>query len=602
VLLTLDADRHETVLDGVIAAGLAGLLDADCGGIGHCGQCRCRVAGPAPAPTAAEGDLLTPQDLADGIRLACQLVPTDALRVELLGPLELRPSKAELAGQLRFDARPAVHKVAVTLARPDLHDQRSDWLRVRQALAGPDDGKAVPSLSLELLRGLPDCLRAQDWRVTGVFHGEQLVAVEPGDTTRRLLVAAVDIGTTTLAVYLLDLAAGRQLAVAAGANPQAAFGADVISRISAVIDSPAALGELQRLVAGGIQRLLSDAARRAGVDAADVYEIAVVGNACMLQLLAGVDPRHLAASPYVPGFNELVVVPASELGLSSFNPAARACLLPGIGGYVGADIVADILVTRLHRLPGTRLLIDVGTNGEMALAHNGRVVTCATAAGPAFEGAHIECGMRAAAGAIDHVSLDGEFRASVIGSAVPAGLCGSGLLDAVAAMVRAGVVERSGRLRPATDLAAALSERLVNRDGSTAFVLAGEPGGPVYVSQRDVRQLQMAKGAMRAGINILLKECGLAYHNLDEVLLAGAFGSYLSPESALAIGLLPPVPRRTIRAVGNAAGEGARLAAFSLPARDEAVEISRRSEYVELSVRKDFQEVFIKEIAFPDPT
>ncbi len=267
---------------------------------------------------------------------------------------------------------------------------------------------------------------------------------------------------------------------------------------------------------------------------------------------------------------------------------------------MGADIVADILATELHRLPGVRLLIDIGTNGEIVLARDGEIITCATAAGPAFEGAHIECGMRAAPGAIDHVSRDGMLRATLIGDGQePRGLCGSGLLDAAAAMVEAGIVDPSGRFQPREQVPASLGERLMAAGGLPAFQLTPGSRQPVYVSQSDIRQLQMAKGATRAGIEILLRDFHLDYQQIDEVLLAGAFGSFIDPASALAIGLLPPVPLERVRAVGNTAGAGACLAALSAQARAEATQIAQIARYVELSTRSDFNRLFSADDSFP---
>jgi uncharacterized 2Fe-2S/4Fe-4S cluster protein (DUF4445 family) len=600
--LVTDAAGAETVLDAIQRAGLGAWLNAECGGIGNCGQCRVRVVGPAPDPTSAELEMLDEPELDAGLRLACQLQPDHDLTIELAAPAMLRRAKADLAGEVTVAASPVVRKQAVSLAPPSLEDQHSDWQRLCRALDVQVDGQRPASPPLRLLYSLPSALREAAFTVTGVFHGADLIAVEPGDTTRTQLAAAVDIGTTTLAAYLLDLNAGRAIGVAAGANPQRGYGADVISRISAVAGNPASLPEMQRLVVAAINDLLAEAAAGAGVSRDGIYELVVAGNPCMLHLFAGVNPRHLAGTPYIPAFSELIVLDAAALGLQ-LNPAARVCLLPGISGYVGADIVADILATRLHHLAGTRLLIDVGTNGEMVLARDGRLITCATAAGPAFEGAHIACGMRAAVGAIEHVSVDGRFDLTVIGTHTepvePAGLCGSGLLDAVAAMVRAGVVDASGRMQNAANLPAAVGSRLFARNGSTAFRLGGPPDRPVFVSQHDVRQVQMAKGAINSGISILLGEFGLTHADLDEVLLAGAFGSYLSPESALITGLLPPVPLARVRAVGNTAGDGARLVTLSSAARAEAVEIARTAAYIELSARKDFQSIFLKAIAFP---
>ena len=516
----------ETVLDVVQRVGLGEWLDAECGGIGHCGQCRVRVVEHAPDPTPSELELLTAAELRDGIRLACQLVADHDLTIELTSRAPLRRAKAELAGEMNIVAEPVVRKQLVSLPPPSLEDQRSDWRRVSQAFGLEAEGSPVTSPPLSLLRSLPTVVRSHHFKVTGVLHGTSLIGVEPGDTTASRLAAAVDIGTTTVATYLLDLNSGRTIGVAAGANPQRGYGADVISRIAAVAANPSSLSEMQRLIVSAINDLLAQSASSAGVAIENVYELVVAGNPCMLHLLAGVNPHHLAGTPYIPAFSELMTLDAAELGLklSSF---ARVSLLPGISGYVGADIVADILATGLHRQAGTRLLIDVGTNGEMVLARDGRLITCATAAGPAFEGAHIACGMRAAAGAIEHVSLDGRFDVSLISEPArdsqmtePVGLCGSGLLDAIAAMVSAGVVDSSGRMQT-VGLPDTLGSRFFTHNGSMAFHLAGSSERPVFVTQHDVRQVQMAKGAICSGISILLSEFGLSHTDLDEVLLAG---------------------------------------------------------------------------------
>ncbi|GIK42601.1 MAG: hypothetical protein BroJett011_64340 [Chloroflexota bacterium] len=505
-----------------------------------------------------------------------------------------------MVGQLSFEAQPAVRKFYLAIPPCSLTDQRSDWLRLWETLQAKAELELAEMPSLSLLRELPTALRVGDFQITAVLHQNEIVAVEPGDTQDRLLAIAVDIGTTTIAVYLLDLVTKRQMTVVSKSNPQAVFGADVISRISAIINDSAALREMQRLVAEVINEMVAEACQRANVPPIDVYEAIIVGNTCMLQLFAGVDPRYLPGDPYVPAFNESLLLPAAQVDLT-LNSAARVCIVPGIGSYVGADITADILATRFHYLTGSRLLVDIGTNGEIALARDGQIVTCATAAGPAFEGAHIACGMRAAAGAIERVSQNGAFELSVIGDEQPRGICGSGLLDAVAALVRSGVVEPSGRFLPREAWPSDLCSRfmITKKRGIVAFLLAETSDKPIFISQQDIRQLQMAKGAILAGINILLSECGLTVNDLDEVLLAGAFGSYITPDSALTIGLLPAVPVERIRAVGNTAGDGAKLAAFSVSARTEAVEISRKSRYVELSARRDFQDIFVKALSFP---
>ncbi|MFN8453250.1 MAG: ASKHA domain-containing protein [Anaerolineae bacterium] len=600
ITISLNAKGQQSLLDAIIAAGLGELVDATCGGTGTCSTCRVWVTSEAPEPSLADEDWFDSEELAAGARLACQLYPTQDLTIQLQEPAQIRHSKEDLAGQLRFEAQPAVRKIYLPIPSCSLADQRSDWLRLWETVQSEVEVALAEMPTLSLLRDLPAALRADNFQITTVLHQNEIVAVEPGNTQDRLLVIAVDIGTTTIAVYLLDLVAERQLTVVSRSNPQAAFGADVISRISAVISTPTVLGDMQGLVAEVINDMVVEACQRANVLPVDIYEAVIVGNTCMLQLFTGIDPRYLPGDPYVPAFNEPLLLPATQARLT-LNPAARVYILPGIGSYVGADITADILATNFHHLMGTRLLIDIGTNGEIVLARNGQIVTCATAAGPAFEGAHIACGMRAAAGAIEQVSQDGRFELSIIGGEKPRGICGSGLLDAVAALVRVGIVEPSGRFLPPEAWPFDLRSRfmLTKTRRSVAFLLAETGDKPIFISQHDIRQLQMAKGAIQAGINILLSEYNLSPDDLDEVLLAGAFGSYISPYSALAIGLLPTVPVECIRAVGNSAGEGAKLAAFSVSARAEAREIGRKSHYVELSARRDFQDIFVKALSFP---
>ncbi len=636
-LIEFDQRDRRTVLELLTSAGLAGLTDSECGGAGTCGGCRVRVVGEAPPPSETDEMFLTSGELAQGVRLACELCPQSDVTIAPLVASAPGFKDGLAVGALRgttgspsgHTADPVVRKAACALPAASLDDQRSDWECLNAALdaaqtheenaaQSPSEAAASRnqaslshrSASLQALRALPAARRSHGGVVTAVLYSdtaqlpsETVIAVEPGDTSKRSIAAAVDIGTTTVAVYLMDLIVGRQLAVTAGTNPQTGYGGDVISRISAIVSTPAALPDMQRLVVEAINGWVAEAAGRAGLDPGEIYEIVVAGNTCMMHIFAGVDPRHIAAAPFVPAFSQEASFPAKELGLA-LHSAAQVCLLPCVSGYVGADIVADILATELHRLPGVRLLIDIGTNGEIVLARDGEIITCATAAGPAFEGAQIECGMRAAPGAIDHVSRDGELRATVIGGGLEArGICGSGLLDAAAAMVEAGIVEPSGRFQRRERLPAPLSERWMPAEGGLpAFQLALGSQRPVYLSQSDIRQLQMAKGATRAGIEIMLRDFHLGYEEIDEVLLAGAFGSFIDPASALAIGLLPPVQLGRVRAVGNTAGGGACLAALSARARAEATRIARMARYVELSTRPDFNRLFLQMIPFPKPT
>jgi uncharacterized 2Fe-2S/4Fe-4S cluster protein (DUF4445 family) len=437
-----------------------------------------------------------------------------------------------------------------------------------------------------------------------VADGE-VIDVLAGTDDGPLLGMAYDLGTTTIVGYLMDLVTGKELAVASALNPQTQFGDDVVSRIQHITASANGLQQLQKSVIGAINGLAIAACQQAGVPPQRVYGLTLVGNTTMQHLLLGVDPSALARSPYVPVVAEAVSLPAQRLGLA-IHPEAPVWALASIAGWVGADTVGVILATGQHRDEGISLAIDIGTNGEMTLGSRHRLVACSTAAGPAFEGAHLSCGMRAASGAIDQVSINGDVHWRTIENTPPRGICGSGLVDLVAQMLEAQILRESGMMRDAQQLLElgqnCLAERIRSEGRHRAFDLVlpheGADGRPVRVSQRDIRELQLAKGAIRAGIEILLKELGIGYGDVTRVYLAGAFGNYIKPESALRIGLIPVLPNAEIVPVGNAAGSGAKLALLSRAAREETHEIVDLVEYLELSTLPEFQDQFAESMVF----
>jgi uncharacterized 2Fe-2S/4Fe-4S cluster protein (DUF4445 family) len=489
---------------------------------------------------------------------------------------------------------PNVHKVHVTLPHPSLEDARSDVERLRDELDREGFGMVA---DLRSLRRLPVVLRRADFDVTAVLCGEHLVAVEPGDTTGRSFGVAVDVGTTTVVATLMDLSTGAAAAVASNLNGQAPFGADVISRIGRTRSDETAAAELQRTVVETINGLLVDVFAQAGVERDRVYEMVVAGNATMLHLLLAVDPHAIAMAPFVPAFSEPLDVPAAAVGID-IHPEGRVQLLPSIGAYVGADIVAGIQATGLTREPELRLFVDVGTNGEIVLGSSERVLASAAPAGPTFEGGHVRCGMRAADGAIEGVTIHGaHVELQVIGDAPVRGICGSGLIDVVAQLRLEGLIDASGRLARAEEVPGhALADRLVEVEGVRAFAIEGD----VVLTQRDIRELQSAKGAIATGIGALLDAMGVRADDLHQVLLAGSFGTYINPASARIIGLVPPVPVERITAAGNAAGEGAKMALVSFREREMAFDLPRRVEYVELSGRSGFNDAFLAAVGFPE--
>jgi uncharacterized 2Fe-2S/4Fe-4S cluster protein (DUF4445 family) len=431
-----------------------------------------------------------------------------------------------------------------------------------------------------------------------------LVAIEPGDTSDRLYGIACDLGTTTVVATLLDLSTGTPIAVASMLNKQQPFGADVISRISATMLDPNALDKLQLLAHETLAELAAEVCEEGGIDPGEIYEVAIAGNATMTQIALGIDPEPLGVAPFILATESYPTMLASELGFA-LNPRARAFLFPALGAYVGGDIIAGALATGMDRDKRLRLFIDIGTNCEIVLGDGERLMATAAPAGPAFEAASIKCGMRAAAGAIEVVTIDDEgVHLQVIGDAEPVGLCGSGLVDAVAELARVGIIDPSGRYIPEEDAASRLPDlapRLREINGERVFILAEETEthDAVFLSQRDVRELQFAKAAISTGWKLLVEEFGADPADIQQVLLAGSFGTYLSARNAVHIGLVPQIPVLRIVSAGNVAGEGAKMSLLSGPERHGAAALIREIEYLELSDRTDFNDRFVDELAFP---
>ena len=448
-------------------------------------------------------------------------------------------------------------------------------------------------------------LRASFFDVTAVVCDEELIDVEPGDTTARRFAIAFDLGTTTVVATLLDLDSGQPAAVRSMLNRQQPYGADVITRISATMMDDHALAALRERAHETLAELTAEVCAEAEVAPGEVYEITVCGNVTMMQLALGIDPEPLSMAPFVVSTHTFPPVAASEFGVA-VHPRAPAFVFPSLGAYVGGDIVAGMLATGLTRDRRLRLFIDVGTNSEIALGSAERVVATAAPAGPAFEAAQIKCGMRAAEGAIEGLKIsDDSLELQVIGDVEAVGMCGSGLVDAVAELVQSGLLDHSGRFIPDEDAATlhpALATRLTKIGEERVFVLqwrGEDPAGSVFLSQRDVRELQFAKASIATGWQILLNELGVGPDEITQVLLAGSFGAFLSPLSAVRIGLVPKLALPRIVSAGNVAGEGAKIAALSLRERAEAHSILREVEYVELSGRADFNDLFIDQLAFP---
>jgi uncharacterized 2Fe-2S/4Fe-4S cluster protein (DUF4445 family) len=589
-----------TVFDAASWNGIA--IDSTCGGHGTCKKCRVRIADGSVDASPLDARAFTADELADGWRLACRAQADGDLVIDV-PPLVTRPKAATVGVGRQVILHPALQKRYVELVEPTLEDQRSDVERLLDAI---DDLEL--QIDPGVLRRLPRVLRDSGFRVTAVVVDDLLVEVEPGDTTERLYAIAFDLGTTTVVATLLDVGTGTPVAVRSMLNKQQPFGADVISRISATMLDPGALERLRTLASETLQELALETCALGGVEPAEVYEVSLVGNATMTELVLGIDPEPVGVAPFIMASRSYPEMPASELGLT-LHPRTRATVFPALGAYVGGDVVAGLLATGMTRDKRLRLFIDVGTNCEVALGSAERIVCTAAPAGPAFEAAQIRCGMRAADGAIEAVTLSPDDVAlEVIGGTEPIGICGSGLVDACAELVRLGLLDHSGRLASAelaADIAPGIASRLTAReDGERVFVLnwQGEEGDldrAVYLSQRDVRELQFAKAAIATGWSLLVEELGIDERDIQQVLLAGSFGSYLSPASAIRIGLVPNLALSRIVSAGNVAGEGAKMALLSIQERHAAAALLDEVNYVELSDRSDFNDRFIEQLAFP---
>ncbi|MGC9400146.1 MAG: ASKHA domain-containing protein [Anaerolineae bacterium] len=589
------AGPHQTLLEAAHSVGVR--LAAVCGGRGLCGKCRVRLLeGELSPPTEVERRLLGEAATAAGERLACQACPCTDVKLYLPPASLTAPQRLQVEGQeIGIAVDPIVVPVDVVVEAPTLQDLRADTVRLTDALRR--QGVPRPFFDQPVLSDLSERLRAQEWRARLALRhrpppAEVVGVLPPG---AALLGLAVDVGTTKMAGYLVDLGSGRTLAQAGCMNPQIAYGEDVVSRIAYANEHPQGRGELQTRLIEGLNALTASLCAEIGVAPQHLVEAVVVGNTAMHHLFAGLPVRQLGEAPYLAAVSESLDICARHLGLT-LAPGAKVYLPPNIAGYVGADHVAMLLATGAWQAERPTVALDIGTNTEISLIVDGRVLSCSCASGPAFEGAHIHAGMRAAPGAVEHVSIiEGEVHVQTIEGKPPVGICGSGILDAVAALRKAGIINRAGRLQTA-------HPRVRPWEGRDAFLLVPAPetghGHDLWVTRRDVNEIQLAKGAIRAGVEVLLREAGLTADELAAFIVAGAFGTYLDVGSAVEVGMFPPLPLSRFRQVGNAAGAGARQMLISARRRAQVAALVEQVEYVELTTHPAFTDAYMTAIMF----
>ncbi len=587
-----------TVLEAAQEAGVG--ISAICGGNGSCGACRVRLTDQKSVgkPTETEIEILDADELSAGLRLACRTEIYGTTRVDVPPESMSVAQRTQVEGkEIDFTFAPPVAIEDLALPKATITDLTSDFDRISSVLSN-NGHPPLHCRRLDIIKRIPELLRQNDWRIRVGVRGDELVSVAAPGTP--LLGLAVDIGTTKVAGYLVDMATGQTLAMEGIMNPQIAYGEDVMSRISYCMNRADGLDILQKAMIDALNELSvrlcrtaseNGEASRTAYAPSQIIEAVMVGNTAMHHILLGLPVKQLGLAPYIAAVSSPLDVKADEIGLN-FSFGATVHLPCNIAGFVGADHVSMLLATNTHTQNGVVVSLDIGTNTEITIGTRGRLIACSTASGPAFEGAHIRHGMRAADGAIEHVQIEAhELTFQTIGNAPPVGICGSGILDAIAQLKRCGAIDHKGAFEEKHPLIRRRNEEL-------EVLLAPADQTPhihdIVLTRSDVNEIQLAKGAMRAGIEILLDAAGVSAADIDEFIIAGAFGTYISVASAVEIGMFPNIPLSRFHQVGNAAGIGARQVLLSSSRRAEAADIGKRVEYLELTTSKIFQKKFLE--------
>ena len=595
----IDIEPGQSILEAAQTLAFRGedTVEAPCGGKGLCGRCRVRIVkGTLEPPGDSENRLLGP-DLAGGYRLACQAVPLSSVEIEI--PPESLTGRADLQVEGAAEKTvpdPEVRQYLIDLQPARLDRSRSLWQQIEQALVN-GCGVVDPRIDSELVRASDPT--PESGRVAVSLTGAEVTNLKIRPPFASPVGLAVDLGTTKVAGYLVDLETADVLAADGIMNPQIRYGEDVISRLARALDGPEEAERISVATREGLNHLAANLTARAGLKPGDIEQVVIAGNTAMIHLLMQWPAAQLGRAPYMPACTTAVQIKAREVGLD-FAPGAEVYIIPAVAGFVGGDHTAMILGSSIHQASSITLGLDIGTNTEIVLAsEKGILTSCSCASGPAFEGAHINQGMRAMDGAVCRISLDSEgiVGFETVGQKPPLGLCGSGVLDAVAELTEKGVINRPGILdrdHPRT--------RIGGPDQTPRFLIVpAESSGidrDIVLTQKDISSVQLAKAAIASGIQLLLAATDLTMDRIDKVVVAGAFGTHLRLESAIAIGMLPDLPLDRFVQVGNAAGVGACMALASMAERRQVEDAARRISYLELATLPDFSRVFAQALEF----
>ena len=601
-------------------------IDSVCGGRGICGRCQVDLAEGEFAKLgvtsrienlsgfgAIEQRYAEKRSLAPGRRLSCSTLLYGDAVIDVPSESQVHKQVVRKRAEMRaIELDPVVRLHYVEVAEPDMHDPAGDLQRMEKALREQWGIKNLDT-DLRVIQGLQKALRQGEWKVTvAIHHGKQITAVWPGFHD-KIYGLAVDIGSTTIAGHLCDLASGEVVASAGLMNPQIRFGEDLMSRVSYVMMNPGGEVEMTRAVREAVDTLVASVCRETGVGPRDILEVTFVGNPIMHHLLLGIDPTELGGAPFPLASDGAITLWASEIDLH-IHPNARIFVLPCIAGHVGADTAGVILSEAPHHSDEMTLIVDVGTNAEIVLGNRNRLLAASSPTGPAFEGAQISCGQRAAPGAIERVRIDPETlepRFKIIGSdkwsnepgfreetktAGITGVCGSGIIEALAEMFLAGIITTDGVI----DGSMAAKSPRIQKEGRTFSYLLHDGPPMLRVTQNDVRAIQLAKAALYAGARLLMDHMGI--ESLDRITLAGAFGSHIDVKYAMILGMIPDCDLAKVGSAGNAAGTGARIALLNMKSRDEIARVVKQVEKVETAVEPKFQEHFVEAMAIPHKT
>lgn len=565
-------------------------FDTPCNGNGTCGKCKVKINSKNLMNNLQSIEHLCKEEIELGIRLACNTTIEEDMEVFVTN--ENKGMSVLVSGiekNLKVDS--LVNKKHIILTKPSLEDQRDDFLRVKESCSDICNIDDV-SIDIKLLTILGEKIRGYDFDFTVTFFKNKIVHIEKGNTVNHNYGIAVDIGTTTIAAYLINLNSGEEIDVLSQVNNQRSYGADVISRINYTMEESKGLEKLQQSIVNQLCEMINILCEKNSICKDNVYDTVIVGNTTMIQILLGIPCKNIAMAPYIPTITDAIEFNAKEIGI---DLNSNISLMPGVAAYVGSDISAGILSSGMIDSQKYSLLLDLGTNGEMALGNKDEVITCSTAAGPAFEGANIKYGIGGIKGAISKIDLSTKPIFETIGYAKPCGICGSGVLDAVSEMIKYGIVDETGRMVDEDDDEVECREfldRIVEIDNMKQFIITKDKD-IISFTQKDVREVQLAKAAINAGIQIILKERNLDFEDIENLYIAGGFGNYMNTESALQIGMIPVELKGKIKSIGNSAGSGAKMYLKYKECRNIIKDMISKSDYVELSSRIDFQEYFV---------